>query len=328
MSKKAKSNILLLITSVVWGFAFVAQKAGTSLEPFTYNGIRILVGCISLLPAIAFFSKKNASKKIDGERVVGDKMTGNAESISEEINDAALTAVSPKQARTDLINGGLVCGIFLAIASNLQQFGIYMDTDAGKAGFITSLYIVMVPMLGIFLRKKVGLRMWLCVLVGAIGFYLLTMAGKNDGLTLEKGDFFVLLCAFVFSLHILAVDHFSPKCDGVKLSCLQFFVAGVISLACMLFFEDPKISEILDCWLPILYAGVMSSGVGYTLQILGQKDADPSTASLIMSLEAVFAVLGGALIFRESLSLVEFVGCAVIFAAVIISQLPSKKAVA
>ena len=302
MSNKAKSNILLLITSLVWGFAFVAQKAGAALEPFTYNGIRILVGCLSLLPVIAVFSR------INGNEAVKNK-----------------TEEDRKQERTDLINGGLVCGILLAIASNLQQFGIYFDTDAGKAGFITSLYIVIVPVLGVFLRKKVGLRMWLCVFIGAVGFYLLTMAGKGDGFTLENGDFFVLLCAIVFSLHILAVDHFSPKCDGVKLSCLQFFVAAVISLLCMFIFESPKISEILACWLPILYAGVMSSGVGYTLQILGQKGADPSTASLIMSLEAVFAVLGGALIFRESLSLIEVIGCAVIFAAVIISQLPAKK---
>ncbi len=317
MSNKAKSNLLLLITSVVWGFAFVAQKAGTSLEPFTYNGIRIMVGCISLLPVIAFFSKR---KKLAGEHVVGDKMTGDAPSA-----DTFASGSNTEERRSDLINGGIVCGILLAIASNLQQFGIYMNTDAGKAGFITSLYIVLVPVLGIFLKKKVGMRMWLCVLTGAIGFYLLSMAGKGDGFTLEKGDFFVLLCAIVFSLHILAVDHFSPRCDGVKLSCLQFFVAGVISIFCMFFFESPKMADILACWLPILYAGVMSSGVGYTLQILGQKGAEPSTASLIMSLEAVFAVLGGALIFRESLSFVEAIGCIVIFAAVIISQLPSKK---
>ena len=309
MSKKTKSNLLLLIASIIWGFAFVAQKAGASLGPFTYNGTRFLIGAIVLLPIIALFSKKNSGKYTNSD-------------------EASASSGDSIQSRSSLIKGGIVCGTILAIASNLQQFGLYFDTDAGKAGFITSLYIIMVPLLGIFLKKRAGLRMWFCVLLGAVGFYLLTMAGNPNGFALEKGDFFVLLCAFVFSLHILAVDHFSPKCDGVKLSCLQFFVAGVISLACMLFFEDPKISEILDCWLPILYAGVMSSGVGYTLQILGQKDADPSTASLIMSLEAVFAVLGGALIFRESLSLVEFVGCAVIFAAVIISQLPSKKAVA
>lgn len=297
MSKKTKSNLLLLITSIVWGFAFVAQKAGTALEPFTYNGIRILVGCIALLPVIAVFSKKNSKKKTEAQEADEKK---------------------------NVIVGGIVCGLFLAIASNLQQFGMYFDTDAGKAGFITSLYIVLVPLLGVFLNKKVGLRVWLCVFVGAIGFYLLTMAGKADGFTLEKGDFFVLLCALVFSCHILAVDHFSPKCDGIKLSCMQFFVAAVISLTFMFIFESPDLKSIFDCWLPILYAGVMSSGVGYTLQIIAQKDAEPSTASLIMSLESVFAVLGGALIFRESLTLIEVIGCGVIFAAVIISQLPSK----
>lgn len=299
MSKKTKSNLLLLITSIVWGFAFVAQKAGTSLEPFTYNGIRILVGCIALLPVIAVFSKRNAKRKTEEERADEKK---------------------------NLLLGGIICGLFLAIASNLQQFGMYFDTDAGKAGFITSLYIVLVPLLGVFLNKKVGLRVWLCVFVGAVGFYLLTMAGKADGFTLEKGDFFVLLCALVFSFHILAVDHFSPKCDGIKLSCLQFFFAAVISLTLMFIFESPNLKSIFDCWLPILYAGIMSSGVGYTLQIIAQKDAEPSTASLIMSLESVFAVLGGALIFRESLTLIEVIGCGVIFAAVIISQLPSKSA--
>ena len=317
MSNKAKSNLLLLITSVVWGFAFVAQKAGTSLEPFTYNGIRIMVGCISLLPVIAFFSKR---KKLAGEHVVGDKMTGDAPSA-----DTFASGSNTEERRSDLINGGIVCGILLAIASNLQQFGIYMNTDAGKAGFITSLYIVLVPVLGIFLKKKVGMRMWLCVLTGAIGFYLLSMAGKGDGFTLEKGDFFVLLCAIVFSLHILAVDHFSPRCDGVKLSCLQFFVAGGLTIILMFIFESPSLPEILECWFPILYAGVISAGIGYTLQIIAQKHAQPSEASLIMSLESVFAVITGAIILHERMSMMELIGCVVIFLAVILSQLPEKK---
>lgn len=294
MSNKTKSNILLLITAAVWGFAFVAQKAGTSLGPFTYNGIRTMIGCISLLPVIAFFSRKSPSEAPTSEE------------------------------RKALVTGGIICGLFLFIASSLQQFGMYFDTDAGKAGFITTLYIVMVPIFGIFLKKKVSPKMWICVIIGAIGFYLLSMAGKGGGFILEKGDFLVLLCAVMFSFHILAIDHFSPKCDGIKLSCIQFFVAGAISLVLMFIFESPKLSEILDCWLPIIYAGVFSSGVGYTLQILGQKNADPTTASLILSLESVFAVLGGVLIFSEKLTSLELIGCIVIFAAVIVSQLPDK----
>ena len=302
MSKKVRANILLLITSVIWGFSFVAQKAGADLQPFTYNGIRTMIGCLTLIPVILIFAK------------LGITDSDNTEMSSD-----------PAVARRDLIKGGLVCGLILTVASNLQQFGIYFETDAGKAGFITTLYIVIVPVLGIFLKRRVSLKMWFCVFVGAVGFYLLTMAGKGDGFTLEKGDFFILLCAFVFSMHILAVGHFSPKCDGVKLSCLQFLVAGALGMTCMFIFETPHIKEILACAVPILYSGVMSSGVGYTLQVIAQKDAEPTTASLIMSLESVFAVLAGALIFAEKLTLVEFIGCAVIFAAVIFSQLPSKE---
>ncbi|MBO4236101.1 MAG: DMT family transporter [Firmicutes bacterium] len=295
MSKRTKSNLLLLIASVIWGFAFVAQKAGTALEPFTYNGVRFLIGGIALIPLIVFFSKGNSDNTYTHTR-----------------------------SQNPIIKAGLICGTILAIASNLQQFGIYFDTDAGKAGFITSLYIVMVPILGVFLNRKAGLRLWLCVLLGAVGFYLLTMASKSDGLTLEKGDFFVLLCALIFSVHILAIDYYSPKCDGIKLSALQFFVAAVISFVCMLFTESPSIPAILGCWPSLLYVGIMSSGVGYTFQILGQKDANPSAAALILSLEAVFAVIGGVLLLGEKLGAVEILGCVIIFAAVIISQLPSK----
>ncbi len=315
MSRKARANILLLITAIIWGTAFVAQKAGTTLEPFTYNSIRTLIGFLALLPVIALLSKKDSS-------------TLSAESPDDALDDVKDDVVGTKvheskeSERKTLIVGGIVCGTILAIASNLQQFGLYFDTDAGKAGFITTLYIVIVPVLGVFLRKRVTLRMWLCVIIGAVGFYMLTLAGKSSGFKLENGDLFVLLCAFVFSLHILAVDFFSPKCDGIKLSCMQFLVAGIIGFICMLLFESPKLSDILSCWLPILYTGILSSGVGYTLQVVAQKDADPTTASLIMSLESVFAVLAGVLFYHERLSMIELLGCVVIFAAVIISQLP------
>ena len=301
MSKKAKSNILLLITAVIWGSAFVAQKAGTTLEPFTYNGIRTLVGGIALLPVIAIFSGKKSS------------------------GGQAGTASAPAQSRRDLILGGICCGLALFVAGSLQQLGLYFDTDAGKAGFITALYIVIVPVFGIFIKKKIRPIIWFCVLLGAVGFYMLTMAGKGGGFDLQLGDLFVLLCAVAFSVHILVIDHFSPKCDGVKLSCIQFFVAGGLGIICMFLFESPDIKQILSVWFPIIYAGVFSAGIGYTLQIIGQKDADPAAASLILSLESVFAALTGALILHEKMTWIELLGCVVIFAAVIIAQLPSKE---
>lgn len=302
MNKKMQSNILLLITAVIWGSAFVAQKAGAVLEPFTYNGIRMLIGGLVLIPVIFIF------KKINGEE--------NAEKKSEEERQAE---------KKTLLVGGLCCGLALCIASTLQQFGLYFDADAGKAGFITSLYIVIVPILGLFLKQKVKPVVWGCIALGALGFYLLTMAGKGEGFTLHTGEFFVLICAVAFSCHILVVDHFSPKCDGIKLSCIQFLFCGIIGIICMFIFENPVWADIVDCWLPILYCGVVSSGVGYTLQVLGQKHAEPTVASLIMSLESVFSVLFGALILHERLTLVEGIGCIVIFIAVVIPQLPSKE---
>ncbi len=302
MNKKLQSDIMLLITAVIWGSAFVAQKAGAVLEPFTYNGIRMFIGGLVLIPVIFVFQKLG----------IGDD-TG--EKTEEE--KAAEKKV--------LIKGGLCCGIVLCIASTLQQFGLYFDTDAGKAGFITSLYIVIVPILGILLKKKVRPIVWLCVVMGAFGFYLLTMAGKGSGFSLHTGELFVLLCAFAFSCHIMVVDHFSPKCDGIKLSCIQFLTVGVIGIVCMFIFENPVWADILDCWLPILYCGVLSSGVAYTLQVVGQKHAEPTAATLILSLESVFSVLFGVLVAGESLTLVEGIGCIVIFIAVIIPQLPSKE---
>ena len=297
MNKRIISNILLLVTALIWGSSFVAQKAGTALEPFTYNGIRTLVGGISLVPVILILSKVGKGKA--AEAVPKDKKS--------------------------LILGGIVCGTFLAIASNLQQFGMYFDADAGKAGFITALYIMIVPILGMFLGKRVRPLVWFCVLLGACGFYLLTIAGKGVGLTIEKGDLFVLLCAVLFSCHILAIDHFSPKCDGVKLSCLQFFVAGGLSFIMMLIFESPDINQILDCWFPIIYAGVFSCGIAYTLQVVAQKNAEPTAASLILSLESVFAVISGAILLGERMTGYEILGCIVIFIAVILAQLPQKE---
>ncbi len=287
MSDKAKGNILLFLTAMIWGMGFVAQKAGAELAPFTYNGIRMTMGGLVLLPVILLFSKDKSKIR-------------------------------------DSIKGGIVCGIVLAVASNLQQFGIYFETDASKAGFITSLYILFVPLLSIVLGKKVRGKIWGCVALGAAGFYLLTMAGRTGGFTLEKGDFFILLCALVFAAHILVIDHYGAKADGIILSSVQFLVAGAISLFCMSIFETPQMSQIISLWQPLLFSGVMSSGVAYTMQVLGQKKAEPTTATLIMSLESVFAVIFGILLLKEKITILEGIGCIVIFVAVIIPQLPEK----
>lgn len=304
MSKKMRSNILLLITAMVWGGGFVAQKAGAMLEPFTYTGVRTVIAGIALLPVILLFDKLNAKDKKD----VVPK-----------------TEAERKSERKTLIKGGVATGLVLCVASNLQQTGIYFDTDAGKAGFITALYIVFVPILGIFFKKKARPIVWFCVLLGAAGFYLLTMAGHGTDFSLQTGDIFCLLCAIAFAGHIVVIDHFTVKCDGLRLSCIQFFVAGIITLILMFIFENPQLSVILECALPILYAGIVSAGIGYTLQILGQKDADPAVASLLLSLESVFAVIFGVLLMHESMSAFEILGCIVIFAAVVIAQLPTKE---
>ena len=297
MSKKMQSNILLLLTAIIWGSAFVAQKSGMDyVEPFTFNGIRTFIGGLVLIPVIFFMEKKNPPEEISRE----EKTKKNKE----------------------LLIGGICCGLALFAASSLQQFGVSYTT-AGKAGFITTLYVVFVPIISVLLRKKVRPIMWLCVAMGAVGLYLLCMTDASFRLTF--GDTLVLLCAVAFAVHILTVDHFSPKMDGIKLSCIQFLTVGIVSMVCMLIFEHPDIHAILDCAVPILYAGMLSCGLGYTFQVVAQKHAEPTVASLLMSLESVFAVVFGALLLHETMSMRELSGCLIIFIAVIISQLPEKK---
>lgn len=301
MSKKMQSNLLLLITAFIWGSAFVAQKSGMDyIEPFTFNGIRTLIGGLVLIPVVLFMGR-GSSKEADAKEISAEEKA--------------------KQNKT-LIIGGICCGVALFVASSFQQFGVTYTT-AGKAGFITTLYVVFVPILSVLLRKRVRPIMWLCVVLGAIGLYLLCMTDKS--FSLAYGDTLVLICAVCFAIHIMTVDYFISKADGVKLSCVQFLTAGVLGIICMLLFESPDMGAILDCWVPILYAGVLSCGIGYTFQVVAQKHAEPTVASLIMSLESAFAVLCGAILLGEAMSVRELSGCAVIFAAVIISQLPEKK---
>lgn len=300
MSKRMQSNILLLLAAFVWGTAFVAQKSGGSLGTFTYNGIRTLMGFLFLLIIIAIKDHTPSAKSKRKEMTI------------DEI----------KKGKRILTIGGICCGVALFVASNLQQFGI-MHTTVGKAGFITSLYTIIVPIISIILKKRVRPVIWLCVIIAIFGFYLLSM-GSGE-FKLQFGDAIILICALVFAVHIMIIDHFVPHCDGVKLSCIQFLVSGLLGIVFMFIFEKPAIHEILNMWFPILYAGILSSGVGYTLQIVGQRHAEPTQATLLMSLEAVFSALAGALLLAERMAVKEYLGCAIIFAAVIIAQLPERK---
>ena len=268
MKKMSLKNItMLFLTAFIWGVAFVAQSVGMNyIGPFTFSCVRSILGGIVLIPCIWFL----------------DRLKMKEEGVTEK------RTMSEKEKKTLLI-GGICCGIALCVASNLQQFGVKYTT-VGKAGFITALYIVLVPIFGIFLKKKVGVKVWISVAISVVGLYLLCMTEK---LSISKGDFLVLLCAIVFSIHILVIDHFSPLVDGVRMSCIQFWITGILSAIPMFLFEKPSLSAIFAAAVPLLYAGVMSSGVAYTLQIVAQKDADPTVASLILSLESVFSVLAG-----------------------------------
>lgn len=294
-----KNSLLLLLTSFIWGVAFVAQSVGgEAVGCFTFNGVRSLIGAAVLLPVIFFLDKQK--KKELGE-----------EKFPEQKGDLKT-----------LLTGGICCGVMLCIASNFQQFGISFTT-VGKAGFITAMYILIVPILGLFMKKRVGAKVWLGVVLATLGLYMLCMT--SESFSLSKGDFLVLICAGFFSLHILIIDYFSPKVDGVRMSCIQFFVCGLISMVIAFVFEQPNPGAILSGWLPILYAGVLSCGVAYTLQIVGQKNMDPTVASLILSLESVFSVLAGWVILNQRLSGRELLGCVLMFFAIILAQLPDKK---
>ena len=295
MNKKVISVAELFLTAFIWGIAFVAQSVGMDyIGPFTFNCIRFLIGGIVLIPVILVFGRDRKEERTQEET---------------------------KMYRKNTILGGIVCGFFLWSASTFQQFGI-VNTSVGKAGFITALYIVLVPILGIFLHKKVTPLMWLSVIIAVIGFYMLCISGH---VTINKGDLYVLVCAVLFSFHILVIDHFSPGGNGIAISCIQFFVSGIISAVFMALFESPQITQILAAYVPLLYAGVMSCGVAYTLQILGQKHTEPTVACLIMSLESVFSALAGWVILHEKLSAKELIGCALVFLAVILAQLPQKE---
>ena len=294
MKRRSTNNILLALTALIWGSAFVAQSVGMDyLGPFTFNSVRSFLGGTVLLPVI-FFMRRQRKKSDEGKAETGDRKT--------------------------LVIGGICCGTALAAASSLQQIGL-VYTSAGKAGFITALYILIVPVLGLFFGRRAGMKVWIGVALAVAGMYFLCI---TDGFSISKGDFLVFLCAVIFSVHILVIDHFAPKVNGVSLSCLQFFVCGVLCAVPMLAQEQPRFGEILEAWMPLAYAGVLSCGVAYTLQVIAQKNTDPTVASLLLSLESVFSVLTGWVILGERLSGRELFGCALVFAAVGLAQIPGK----
>lgn len=290
-----KNSLLLFITASIWGVAFVAQSVGMNYAgPFTFNAVRFFLGGTVLLPFLMWRSAGKYKEETKEEKKARHRVT---------------------------LLGGVCCGIALSSASLLQQMGIQRTTVA-KAGFITALYIIIVPILGLFFRKKVRKLIWVSVAVAVVGMYLLCI---KESFTVSAGDLLVFLCAIVFSVHILVIDHFSPKADGVALSCIQFYTSSILCAVGTFLLETPSFAAICSGWMPILYAGVMSCGVAYTLQIIGQKGMDPTVASLILSLESVISLIAGWVLLGQALSPREIGGCVLVFAAIIMAQLPDKK---
>ena len=292
---KIRNSMLLLLTSIIWGVAFVFQSKGADvMRPFTFNCIRFFIGGSVLLVLIAAITLLNGKK----EKISDNKMW---------------------------LKGGIFCGIAMFVATNLQQLGIEYTT-VGKAGFITAFYIVIVPIISIFFKKKTSLFIWISVALALIGLYFLCI---NESLSISMGDLLIFLCALAFSVHILIVDRFSPLCDGVKMSCVQFYVCSALSCVFMLVFENDEIPNAInalkgfDAWQALIVTGVFSCGVAYTLQIIGQKNLNPTVASLILSLESVMCALSDWLICGNTMSSREMFGACLMFAAIVLSQLPS-----
>ncbi len=289
MKTKPKSIFLLFLTAIIWGFAFVAQKVGSQfVGTFTFNGIRFALGAVSLFPVIYFFEKEK--KK-------------------------------PEKFKKTL-KAGFICGLFLFIASTLQQYGVEITQSAGKSGFITGLYTVLVPILGfVFMRRKTGLLTWVGAVFSVAGLYLLCMTGQTS---VGLGDLVLLIGAVFWALHILVIDKFVNEISPLRFAQIQFAVCAALSIIFALCFENIELSAIKSVYLPILYGGFMSVGVAYTCQILGQKDADPTFSAIIFSTESVFSAIGGVLLAGESMTASAYLGCALIFTGIVLSQLKLK----
>lgn len=289
-----KGCLILSITALIWGTAFIAQRTGTEfIGPFTFTFCRSLLAAAVLLPVSLFSGRGKNEEKLP-----------------------YLGFGSKK-----LITAGLLSGVFLFAATSFQQMGIQYTTS-GKSAFITAMYMIIAPVIGILLGKRTGLNVWAGIAVGAGGMYLLCMGGQSG---MGKGDLLTLVCAFLFALQILAIDRYSGEVDCIKMSFIQFAVCTLLSLPCMFIFETPQMSAIADCAVPLIYTGVLSSAVAYTLQIIGQKYADMTPATLTMSLESVFAAIAGWLILKETMGVREIIGCVLIFAAIVVSQLKPGK---
>ena len=296
--KKLFSVIILLIASIIWGLAFSAQKDAGELGGFTVGAARNLFAVLFLIPILPLMDKISKS----GRSMIKDKR--------------------PDFTKAEII-GGVIAGTFMTFATALQQNGISDGTDAGKAGFITALYVVIVPIYALFFGKKSPMRVWVSVGIAILGFYLLSV--KSD-FTIVPSDFLILLCAFVFSGQIMAIDLFADKCEGIRLSLVQFATGFILNLIFALITEWPISFELVwDNILSLLYLGIFSSGIAYTLQVIGQKNLNPGVASILLSLESVFGAIGGALIFGEVMSPREAIGSAIVFSAVILSQLEFQK---
>lgn len=299
-------SVILLLAALAWGSAFVAQSLGSdSVRPFTFNAARSLLGALVLVPVFLTFDRVNKKPKKNGGKT--------------------------------LLIGGVLCGVLLFMACNLQQFAIsYVDTagktaeeletiekaNIGKVAFLTALYIVLVPVFGVFMKKKAGVQVWLGVLIALIGMYFLSI---KPGFTISGGDIYAFLCAFAFALQIIVVDEVVDKVDPIRLSCLQFLVCGILSCVCAAIFDKPALSDILNAWAPILYMGVVSSGIAYTLQIIGQSRCNSVVASLVMSMESVFSALFGFLILHQAMLGREIAGCVLMLFAIVLAQIPGKK---
>ena len=286
-NREMKSNMLLILTAAIWGFAFVAQRVGMQyVGAFTFNGVRFALGSISLIPLIIYFKNKKTAEQTEE--------TGNA------------SALVP----------GIIAGSVLFLGASLQQAGLAYTT-AGKAAFITGLYIVLVPLLGVFLKQGIGLNTWMGVVLAASGLYFLSV---NEGFTIAFGDLLEIIGAFFWAVHILVIDHFTKKVDALKLSFVQFVMCSVLSIITAFIFEDISMSGIGEAAIPILYGGLLSVGVAYTLQVVAQKHAKPSHAAIILSMETVFAAIGGALLLKENLGARGYFGCALMLAGMLLTQ--------
>jgi len=286
-NREMKSNMLLMLTAAIWGFAFVAQRVGMQyVGAFTFNGVRFALGSISLIPLIIYFKNKKTAEQPE--------------------ETASASALVP----------GIIAGSVLFFGASLQQAGLAYTT-AGKAAFITGLYIVLVPLLGIFLKQRVGLNTWLGVVLAVSGLYFLSV---NEDFTIAFGDLLEIIGAFFWAVHILVIDYFTKKVDALRLSCAQFAMCSALSIITALIFEDISVSGLSQAAIPILYGGLLSVGVAYTLQVVAQKHAKPSHAAIILSMEAVFAALGGALLLKENMGVRGYLGCALMFAGMLLTQ--------